>query len=185
MLIILLLYSWFSFHIVYFVCPAPCYFSQVLSYFFYWENEWDSLTSFNFASRSSFITDRCNLDIWFQEQKFLIGLILMVPVYALESVLKNETASPHIDYVLLFLNISGPIVNYDLFSGQFLSLLNSDAAFNCEVIRDCYEAFALYCFERYLIACLGMTGRLQSCLLSLMFSWEKNVYHVCYHYHCY
>lgn len=57
-----------------------------------------------------------------EEQKFLIGLILMVPVYALES---------------------------------FLSLLNSDAAFNCEVIRDCYEAFALYCFERYLIACLG------------------------------
>ncbi|WZY77086.1 hypothetical protein YC2023_023470 [Brassica napus] len=56
-----------------------------------------------------------------QEQKFLIGLILMVPVYALES---------------------------------FLSLLNSESAFNCEVIRDCYEAFALYCFERYLIACL-------------------------------
>ncbi|XP_057532121.1 protein LAZ1 homolog 1 [Amaranthus tricolor] len=57
-----------------------------------------------------------------EEQKFLIGLILMVPVYALES---------------------------------FLSLLDSKAAFNCEVIRDCYEAFALYCFERYLIACLG------------------------------
>jgi hypothetical protein len=36
-----------------------------------------------------------------------------------------------------------------------VSLLDSDAAFNCEVIRDCYEAFALYCFERYLIACLG------------------------------
>ncbi|WVZ20091.1 hypothetical protein V8G54_007413 [Vigna mungo] len=58
-----------------------------------------------------------------EEQKFLIGLILMVPVYALES---------------------------------FLSLLDSSAAFNCEVIRDCYEAFALYCFERYLIACLGV-----------------------------
>ncbi|KAA0058898.1 protein LAZ1-like protein 1 isoform X1 [Cucumis melo var. makuwa] len=57
-----------------------------------------------------------------EEQKFLIGLILMVPVYSLES---------------------------------FLSLLNSNGAFNCEVIRDCYEAFALYCFERYLIACLG------------------------------
>ncbi|RDX90433.1 Protein LAZ1-like 1, partial [Mucuna pruriens] len=57
-----------------------------------------------------------------EEQKFLIGLVLMVPVYALES---------------------------------FLSLLDSSAAFNCEVIRDCYEAFALYCFERYLIACLG------------------------------
>ncbi|KAL9394583.1 hypothetical protein Peur_013868 [Populus x canadensis] len=57
-----------------------------------------------------------------EEQKFLIGLILMVPVYSLES---------------------------------FLSLLDSSAAFNCEAIRDCYEAFALYCFERYLIACLG------------------------------
>ncbi|RDY04226.1 Protein LAZ1-like 1, partial [Mucuna pruriens] len=57
-----------------------------------------------------------------EEQKFLIGLILMVPVYALES---------------------------------FLSLLDSSAAFNSEVIRECYEAFALYCFERYLIACLG------------------------------
>lgn len=62
-------------------------------------------------------------------------------------------------------------MKYDLFFGQFLSLLNSDAAFNCEVIRDCYEAFALYCFERYLIACLGITGRPRSCLLSLMFSW--------------
>ncbi|KAK4747649.1 hypothetical protein SAY87_014235 [Trapa incisa] len=57
-----------------------------------------------------------------EEQKFLIGLILMVPVYAVESL---------------------------------LSLVDSSAAFNCEVIRDCYEAFALYCFERYLIACLG------------------------------
>ncbi|KAF2296584.1 hypothetical protein GH714_000359 [Hevea brasiliensis] len=57
-----------------------------------------------------------------EEQKFLIGLILMVPVYSLES---------------------------------FLSLLDSSAAFNFEAIRDCYEAFAMYCFERYLIACLG------------------------------
>ncbi|THG15455.1 hypothetical protein TEA_000044 [Camellia sinensis var. sinensis] len=57
-----------------------------------------------------------------EEQKFLVGLILMVPVYALES---------------------------------FMSLLDSKASFNCEIIRDCYEAFALYCFERYLIACLG------------------------------
>ncbi|XP_077249831.1 organic solute transporter ostalpha protein (DUF300) isoform X2 [Tasmannia lanceolata] len=57
-----------------------------------------------------------------EEQKFLIGLILMVPVYAVES---------------------------------FVSLLDSEAAFNCQIMRDCYEAFALYCFERYLIACLG------------------------------
>ncbi|KAK9110414.1 hypothetical protein Sjap_018474 [Stephania japonica] len=57
-----------------------------------------------------------------EEQKFLIGLILMVPVYALES---------------------------------FLSLLDPNIAFNCQIMRECYEAFALYCFERYLIACLG------------------------------
>ncbi|KAK7377457.1 hypothetical protein VNO80_02882 [Phaseolus coccineus] len=61
-----------------------------------------------------------------EEQKFLIGIILMVPVYALES---------------------------------FLSVLDSDAAFNSEIIRECYEAFALYCFERYLIACLGGEDR--------------------------
>lgn len=57
-----------------------------------------------------------------EEQKFLVGIILMVPVYAVES---------------------------------FLSLLDSKVAFFCEIMRDCYEAFALYCFERYLIACLG------------------------------
>ncbi|KAI3685513.1 hypothetical protein L6452_34761 [Arctium lappa] len=57
-----------------------------------------------------------------EEQKFLIGIVMMVPVYALES---------------------------------FLSLLDADAAFNYEIIRDWYEAFALYCFGRYLIACLG------------------------------
>ncbi|PWA97327.1 transmembrane protein [Artemisia annua] len=57
-----------------------------------------------------------------EEQKFLIGLVMMVPVFALES---------------------------------FLSLLDADDAFNYEIIRDWYEAFALYCFARYLIACLG------------------------------
>ncbi|CAN1234867.1 Protein LAZ1 homolog 1 [Linum perenne] len=58
-----------------------------------------------------------------EEQKFLVGLILMVPVYSLES---------------------------------FLSLYDSSEAFNWEAIRDCYEAVAMYCFERYLIACLGI-----------------------------
>ncbi|XP_074564695.1 protein LAZ1 homolog 1-like isoform X2 [Curcuma longa] len=57
-----------------------------------------------------------------EEQKFLIGLILMVPVYAVSS---------------------------------FLSLAYTETAFVYEVLRDCYEAFAMYCFERYLIACLG------------------------------
>ncbi|KAL2503671.1 Protein LAZ11 [Abeliophyllum distichum] len=78
-----------------------------------------SLHSWAVCSAAMFVVVALVLSM---EQKFLIGLILMVPVYALES---------------------------------FLSLLHSDAAFNCEIIRDCYEAFALYCFERYLIACLG------------------------------
>ncbi|KAG1331189.1 hypothetical protein COCNU_02G011570 [Cocos nucifera] len=52
------------------------------------------------------------------EQKFLIGLVLMVPVYAVESV-----------------------------------------AFICKIMRDCYEPFAMYCFGRYLIACLGSEVR--------------------------
>ncbi|KAI3942324.1 hypothetical protein MKW92_041461 [Papaver armeniacum] len=58
-----------------------------------------------------------------EEQKFLIGIILMEPVYALES---------------------------------FLPLLDPNSTCICETMRDFYEAFALYCFERYLIACLGM-----------------------------
>lgn len=52
---------------------------------------------------------------------------------------------------------------------QFLSLLDSSAAFNCEAIRDCYEAFALYCFERYMIACLGMSSMLKTLLFSSSF----------------
>jgi len=50
---------------------------------------------------------------------------------------------------------------------QFLSVLDSDAAFNSEIIRECYEAFALYCFERYLIACLGMPNSLYAHKISL------------------
>jgi len=56
----------------------------------------------------------------------------------------------------------------DVYMMQFLSLLDSSAAFNCEVIRDCYEAFALYCFERYLIACLGMSNGLHIFIISLV-----------------
>ena len=28
---------------------------------------------------------------------------------------------------------------------------------DCEILRDCYESFAMYCFGRYLVACLGMS----------------------------
>ncbi|KAL7609616.1 protein LAZ1 isoform X1 [Lactuca sativa] len=57
-----------------------------------------------------------------EEQKFLLGIVLMVPSYAIES---------------------------------FVSLLNPSISIAVEILRDCYEAFAMYCFGRYLIACLG------------------------------
>ncbi|PON78482.1 Lazarus [Trema orientale] len=57
-----------------------------------------------------------------EEQKFLIGVILMVPCYAIES---------------------------------FVSLVDPSISVDCEILRDCYESFAMYCFGRYLVACLG------------------------------
>ncbi|KAA8524479.1 hypothetical protein F0562_010902 [Nyssa sinensis] len=57
-----------------------------------------------------------------EEQKFLIGVILMVPCYAVES---------------------------------FVSLVNPSISVDIEILRDCYESFAMYCFGRYLVACLG------------------------------
>ncbi|KAG6651527.1 protein LAZ1-like isoform X1 [Carya illinoinensis] len=57
-----------------------------------------------------------------EEQKFLIGVILMVPCYAVESL---------------------------------VSLVNPSISIDIEILRDCYESFAMYCFGRYLVACLG------------------------------
>ncbi|XP_074562577.1 protein LAZ1-like [Curcuma longa] len=57
-----------------------------------------------------------------EEQKFLVGVILMVPCYSVES---------------------------------YVSLVNPSISADCEILRDCYEAFAMYCFGRYLVACLG------------------------------
>ncbi|XP_028797869.1 protein LAZ1 isoform X1 [Neltuma alba] len=57
-----------------------------------------------------------------EEQKFLIGVILMVPCYSVES---------------------------------FVSLVDPSISVDCAILRDCYESFAMYCFGRYLVACLG------------------------------
>lgn len=63
-----------------------------------------------------------------EEQKFLIGVILMVPCYAVES---------------------------------FVSLVRPSISVDIEILRDCYESFAMYCFGRYLVACLGGEERTQ------------------------
>lgn len=57
------------------------------------------------------------------EQKWIIAVLFMVPVYACESI---------------------------------ISLWNSKLSLACDILRNCYEAFALYAFGRYLVACLGM-----------------------------
>ncbi|KAL3624758.1 Protein laz1 [Castilleja foliolosa] len=57
-----------------------------------------------------------------EEQKFLIGVIVMVPCYAVES---------------------------------FVSLVNPKISVDIGILRDCYESFAMYCFGRYLVACMG------------------------------
>ncbi|XP_052200538.1 protein LAZ1 homolog 2 [Diospyros lotus] len=56
------------------------------------------------------------------EQKWIVAVLLMVPIYASESI---------------------------------LSLWNPSLSLACDILRNCYEAFALYSFGSYLIACLG------------------------------
>ncbi|XP_074586992.1 protein LAZ1-like isoform X3 [Curcuma longa] len=38
---------------------------------------------------------------------------------------------------------------------SYVSLVDPSISVDCEILRDCYEAFAMYCFGRYLVACLG------------------------------
>ncbi|KAL8254546.1 hypothetical protein R6Q59_032767 [Mikania micrantha] len=57
-----------------------------------------------------------------EEQKWIVAVLFMVPVYATESI---------------------------------LSLWKPVFALVCDILRSCYEAFALYSFGSYLIACLG------------------------------
>ncbi|XP_008459987.1 protein LAZ1 homolog 2 isoform X4 [Cucumis melo] len=56
------------------------------------------------------------------EQKWIVAVLFMVPVYATQSI---------------------------------ISLWNSRFSLACDILRNCYEAFALYSFGRYLIASLG------------------------------
>ncbi|GMH17841.1 hypothetical protein Nepgr_019682 [Nepenthes gracilis] len=56
------------------------------------------------------------------EQKWIVWVIFMVPVYATESI---------------------------------ISLTSPKTSLACDILRNCYEAFALYAFGSYLVACLG------------------------------
>ncbi|XP_059433239.1 protein LAZ1 homolog 2 isoform X1 [Corylus avellana] len=56
------------------------------------------------------------------EQKWIVAVVFMVPVYATESI---------------------------------ISLCVRRLSLACDILRNCYEAFALYSFGSYLVACLG------------------------------
>ncbi|KAJ4834721.1 hypothetical protein Tsubulata_007677 [Turnera subulata] len=66
-----------------------------------------------------------------REQKWIVAVIFMVPVYATES---------------------------------FISLFDPRLSLVCDTLRDCYEAFALYAFGSYLVACLGGERRVTEVL---------------------
>jgi hypothetical protein len=84
-----------------------------------------------------------------QEQKFVLGVILMVPCYAIESVI-----SPN-DFELFADRLQFNLLIFDTFLLQYVSLVNPDTSVYCGILRDGYEAFAMYCFGRYITACLG------------------------------
>ncbi|XP_071721450.1 protein LAZ1 homolog 2 isoform X2 [Rutidosis leptorrhynchoides] len=68
-----------------------------------------------------------------EEQKWIVAVLFMVPVYAIQSI---------------------------------LSLWQPILALPCDILRSCYEAFALYSFGSYLIACLGGERRVVELLES-------------------
>ncbi|GBG75665.1 hypothetical protein CBR_g20292 [Chara braunii] len=61
-----------------------------------------------------------------EEQTWIIGVIIMVPIYAVDS---------------------------------FISLWKPNLSMVCEILRNCYEAYAIYSFGCYLVACLGGESR--------------------------
>lgn len=72
------------------------------------------------------------------EQKWVVAVIFMVPVYATESI---------------------------------ISLWNSKFSLACDILRNCYEAFALYSFGSYLVACLGGEKRVEELLENELRKW--------------
>lgn len=66
-----------------------------------------------------------------EEQKWIVAVVFMVPVYATESI---------------------------------ISLSNPRLSLACDILRNCYEAFALYSFGSYLVACLGGERRVTELL---------------------
>ena len=76
-----------------------------------------------------------------QEQKWIIGVVLIVPIYAVESVSMN------LSWFCLHLM---PILklNQFLLHLQYVSFCSTHAALVFEIVR-------LYSFGRYLVACLG------------------------------
>lgn len=64
---------------------------------------------------------------------------------------------------------------------QFVALVHPVISVHIGILRDCYESFAMYCFGRYLIACLGMIILLLFLKLKLV---QQIVTHQAFLVHC-
>ncbi|KAL0291693.1 UNVERIFIED_CONTAM: protein LAZ1 [Sesamum calycinum] len=83
-----------------------------------------------------------------EEQKFLIGVILMVPTYAVESKSIKGLNILCDGLVIALINLLD-------FRGLIYIFDEPGISVGIGILRDCYESFAMYCFGRYLVACLG------------------------------
>ncbi|CAI0448146.1 unnamed protein product [Linum tenue] len=97
------------------------------------------------------------------EQKWIVAVLFMVPVYATESV--SVFFLLCFSWVAFHVKVGSREVDKCLnqtplgFGRQLLSLWNHKLSLACDILRNCYEAFALYSFGSYLVACLGGEGR--------------------------
>lgn len=114
--------------------------------------------------------------IFFQEQKWVVAILFMVPVYASESVRFYLSEDPLpigsikfwlVQSVILANSLSciNALSFFFFFPPQIVSLTFPKLSLACDILRNCYEAFALYSFGRYLIACLGKSRpfRIHAC----------------------
>ncbi|KAE8735295.1 Protein LAZ1-like protein 2 [Hibiscus syriacus] len=86
------------------------------------------------------------------EQKCIVAIVVMVPVYATESVSLSSLFC--VCVIGYWSSKSGSRFRHQL-TGKIMSLGNTRFSLACDVLRSCYEAFAVYSFGSYLIACIG------------------------------
>ena len=109
------LYAWY-------ISGAFTFWACILSFFLMYKH-WR-----NYTHPDLQVTTFFDQQILTVTQRYIVRIILMVPIYAIDS---------------------------------FLSLLFKDEAILFNTLRDCYEAYVLYIFFRYLVVFLENQGKLE------------------------